>query len=1046
MKGAKFLHKIDPRSSYRRYFHGAVVTVGLVLGFVSIESAVAQSVPANNVRLIVDAPAHVRVGEVIPLRLRLEGNVAVGAFEVQLLYDRKAAQYAAFAPALPSGDAGIGLLALPEINGGSAVGYFVCGTTPCLNQRAIYAQDAAEPGLLAEIELLALAAGQLEIKIGAVQVLDSNGQPLVVSVAQPSVVIQVGEGSETFAAPAAEWALVNDDAVSAAEAKVDITQDNAVTHGDVAEVALAWQSVREAGQPCAGLEPNADINGDGCVDIRDVQLVADRALDSAQVATEQPGAASGEGMTPQLIAGTTFTVNTTLDENDINLLDGICLTISGVCSLRAAIQQANVNLGSNVIHFAMPGDEVHTIQLRSRLPALSDLTGGTTIDGYSQPGATPNTDPLVSNAQIRIQIRGEGYDAFDGLPVTSAGNVIRGLSFFNLKRSLWIYGAGASENVVVGNFIGTDATGTFAAELSPDQAHGIHVEQGAARNRIGGVAPEDRNVISGNARHGVGFWHGGTNENLVLNNIVGLSPDGERRLPNRQQGVDINFGASFNRVGGLEPGERNVISGNDVNAAEVSHTEKTRENIIQGNLIGTNVAGTGAPAYASNGGVGVSLHDRVTNNLVTGNIIGNNRSGGILVDSWGNCCTNNNRIENNWIGVTPDGKNIGNSVYGIHIFAPQTQIGPGNVIAHNPVGIRLTGDENHGNTITQNSIYSNTGLGIDIAPFDEVNENGEAGRGPNQGLNFPVLLNVSPNEVQGTACGGCRVEVFIADGQPGQYGAGMTFVGAGEADEDGNFTVAIENVEYGQSLTATATDANGNTSEFSQNVLVEAEEPPNQPPVAVDDQVTTIKGTAVTVDVLANDSDPEGDALKLVAVGNATHGDVSVNGAAAVYVPQADFVGTDHFTYTVADSASNTSVATVTIDVRADTAGTGSAGITFKPSEIVLTPGGPPATYTVVLDSKPSDLVTVTITADAPVVVEPQQLVFGRDNWNRPQVVTVTLAEEVAATITQVFVVQHRVQSADRNYGGLEMATITVSIATAGDEDMPTLFLPVITR
>jgi hypothetical protein len=344
-------------------------------------------------------------------------------------------------------------------------------------------------------------------------------------------------------------------------------------------------------------------------------------------------------------------------------------------------------------------------------------------------------------------------------------------------------------------------------------------------NRIGGLSPAERNVVSGNARHGIGFWHLGTDENLVINNLIGLSPDGLHRIPNRQQGVDINFGASFNTVGGVEAGERNVISGNGVNGAEISHGEETTENVIIGNFIGTDVSGESAPAYASNGGVGISLHDRIMNNLVTHNVIGNNRSGGILIDSWGNCCTSNNRIENNWIGMTPGGKNIGNGVYGIHLRAPRSHVGPGNVIAYNAVGIRIDGETNTGNLITQNFIFDNDGLGIDLAPFGEINLNdeGDADAGANEGLNFPELLSASPSEVRGSACGGCRVEIFIADDATSQYGEGETLVGAGVAGEDGTFTINVENVAISDTLTATAIDINGNTSEFSANLVVEEE-------------------------------------------------------------------------------------------------------------------------------------------------------------------------------------------------------------------------------
>ena len=181
-------------------------------------------------------------------------------------------------------------------------------------------------------------------------------------------------------------------------------------------------------------------------------------------------------------------VNSTLDESNATWGKGICETPSGVCTLRAAIAESNAQPGPNTILFDIPGDGVHTIQLTNRLPTLRDETGPTLIDGYSQPGASPNSDPLVSNAQIRIELRGSGSEAFDALAISSAGNTVQGLAIYNVKRAIWIYGAGAHDNIIAGNFIGTDATGTFKFNsTSALQAHGLHIEQGAYNNAIGGV-------------------------------------------------------------------------------------------------------------------------------------------------------------------------------------------------------------------------------------------------------------------------------------------------------------------------------------------------------------------------------------------------------------------------------------------------------------------------------------------------------------------------------------------------------------------------------
>ncbi len=99
----------------------------------------------------------------------------------------------------------------------------------------------------------------------------------------------------------------------------------------------------------------------------------------------------------------------------------------------------------------------------------------------------------------------------------------------------------------------------------------------------------------------------------------------------------------------------------------------------------------------------------------------------------------------------------------------------------------------------------------------------------------------------------------------------------------------------------------------------------NQPPVAVDDIATTVENKAVTVSVLANDFDPEGDPLTVISITQATHGQVSINGDGTVrYVPDRRFKGGDSFSYVITDGV-DTATATVTITVQPKS-GSGKAG------------------------------------------------------------------------------------------------------------------------
>jgi len=824
--------------------------------------------------LRIQAPKSVGAGQVILLQLVIEGKSPkdIGGLEAEVLYDHQAAEYAGFSPPMPPENASYGNLVVPESPGGSVIGYYRCSTPSCLKSRGDIVQmalssAATDSGTIAQIELYPRTSGSLDVKLGHLRIVDPTGQPIAVTVADPSFVVQVAKPVEqptdippedpvftsTTTLAAAAWEP-KASAASAMEiaAAADVTADGVTNHADVMEVAIAWQIVWEAGMPCSGREAYGDLNRDGCVDISDVQAAAAWASPNKPEVPPLPynlrmplisGNEAGTQDSTAKVAATgplTLTVNSTLDEWDKKVGDRICLTASGVCTLRAALNETNANPGPDTIIFNIPGGGVQTIQLSDKLPTLTD--SGTIIDGYTQPGATPNTDDQIDNAAIKIQIRGNGYAAHDGIVITSSNNTIRGVALFNLRRSIWIYGTAATDNVIVGNFIGTDAAGVFIAPAgTEDQAHGVNIEQQSKRNRIGtsltaaDPAPAaDRNVISGNAKTGVGIWHGGTSDNIIYNNIVGLSPDGTRRLKNYRHGVDINFDAGGNIVGGTGLRQHNVLSGNGGKGMEVSHGEFTGNNQIIGNYIGLDPTGEAGDSHTGNEFPGVTLKDRAQRNLVEYNIIGENVGGGVWVDNYGTCCAANNTIRNNWIGITKSGKPVPNQHWGVSLMSPSSTVGPGNIIAYNPRGLEVVSPDSDYNVITRNSFFNNDTIGIDLGPQNQINLNdpGDADSGPNQQLNFPELATATTLQVTGQACLTCTVEIFIADVQTVTYGEGKTFVGSGRVAADGTFTVNVGGAKVGDYVTATAIDDTGNTSEFSLNkVVTAAQTPPGAKPI-----------------------------------------------------------------------------------------------------------------------------------------------------------------------------------------------------------------------
>ena len=100
-------------------------------------------------------------------------------------------------------------------------------------------------------------------------------------------------------------------------------------------------------------------------------------------------------------------------------------------------------------------------------------------------------------------------------------------------------------------------------------------------------------------------------------------------------------------------------------------------------------------------------------------------------------------------------------------------------------------------------------------------------------------------------------------------------------------------------------------------VTVTVQAPVNHPPIAVNDSATTRTGTAVKVKVLANDSDPDGDPLRLTTTSKAAFGVVIINPDNTItYTPRAGFVGNDSFTYTISDGRGGTATATVKVTVK----------------------------------------------------------------------------------------------------------------------------------
>lgn len=274
---------------------------------------------------------------------------------------------------------------------------------------------------------------------------------------------------------------------------------------------------------------------------------------------------------------------------------------------------------------------------------------------------------------------------------------------------------------------------------------------------------------------------------------AGIVLEGE--VKNNTIGGDRNIGTG-------PSGQGNMITG-DGTFAIALWNDGTSNNTIIGNIIGTDPGGTTMLGSFS-GGI---FLDGANYNVIEDNLIGGYLDGGIGL---GGVSGGYNIVRGNYIGTNPSGEtDIANSqANGITIRSGFNTIGPDNIIANNNgTGIVVDGSLSVSNRITQNSIFNNGGSGDAFLALGIDLDNGG-----NLELAAPVLLDfdMQAGTVTGFTCANCMVEVFSDLGEEGEVYEGQT-----TADENGIFTFNKETSFTLPHLTATATDADGNTSQFS---------------------------------------------------------------------------------------------------------------------------------------------------------------------------------------------------------------------------------------
>lgn len=472
--------------------------------------------------------------------------------------------------------------------------------------------------------------------------------------------------------------------------------------------------------------------------------------------------------------------------------------------------------------------------------------------------------------EIGIALRENSNNTIIGGTTSNSRNVISG----NTNDGIY---AGNGQNIqIIGNYIGTNATGTSAVANN----YGVNVSGGTLN--IGGQTVGSRNIISGN-NIGIRVVPTSLVTCTVLGNFIGLNASGNGAIPN-VNGVYLASSSNNIVIGGSNASDGNIISGNSNMGLDVSGTSHT----IQNNYIGINPDGTGV---IKNGILGLQLQGVLTNTLVSENII----SGNGTVSSSGRNITlfqaDGVRLFSNKIGTLPDGitgvmnvgagismNNSSNNTIGGDSEIKGNIIGnqsgdaivlssgsSGNIISHNKIGLGADETTNLGNsqagiffsgtslgntitnniiannqngvqlypttgfatqvTISQNSIYNNSLLGIDLVGTT-ANDVDDADTGVNNLQNTPEISLI--NSVGGTAIEityevpssvansvyPLTIEFFGAvNGQGKFFIESDTYAVPGSKTMTLNLPTGFDPNDY-LNIVATATDANGNTSEF----------------------------------------------------------------------------------------------------------------------------------------------------------------------------------------------------------------------------------------
>lgn len=431
-------------------------------------------------------------------------------------------------------------------------------------------------------------------------------------------------------------------------------------------------------------------------------------------------------------------------------------------------------------------------------------------------GTNPAGDASIGNS-YGISIDAGATNTLVGGATGSARNIISG----NTDYGVQLAGLGTTGNLITGNYIGTNDSGSAAIANN----RGVLIQGSASGNFVGtngdGVNDStEGNVISGNTgSFGFGVQISDADSNVVAGNLIGLNASGSAAIPNTE-GVFVHFGSVGNRIGtdsnsSSDTEERNIIGGNVAKGVRIEGTG-TSLTVVSGNYIGTNASGTAAIGNQQGVSIAQGAHDNTIGGTATGarNIISGNANYGVYILDSG---TQNNTVAGNYVGTNAAGTSaVGNQV-GIVLTNSATNntiggtaAGSRNVVSGNTgiAGIYLTGSGTSNNTVAGNFVGTDaTGL-LDLGNAADGVSLSDAPNNTIGGTTAAARNIISGNNLHGVKILGTSATGNTVSGNYVGLGVDGSTVVANTSN--GIYTVFNSNTTIGGSLAGAGNVVSGN--------------------------------------------------------------------------------------------------------------------------------------------------------------------------------------------------------------------------------------------